>query len=148
MSLAFVRPPAGRRSPGWRAALPQGAPLRIPGDLLARYLAGEVSAAAAGRQLGVSGPMVLRELRRLGIDTSPSARRIARSASRKGVRLPVAPARVPQEAALLYGRGWTLRRIGARFGLTPEGVRQIPQKRGVELRAGGAAAPRPGGCRR
>jgi DNA-binding CsgD family transcriptional regulator len=125
---------------------PRGRPL-IPPPVLAHYQAGEIQIADVARLLGLGTDAATRRLRRAGADTSRSARRFVRAARRKGLPPPVAPSRVPAEVARLYARGHSLRQVGARFGLTPEGVRQILLKRGLELRPSGPARPRPDDCR-
>jgi hypothetical protein len=122
--------------------------LNLTSELVGRYVVGEINVAEIADQVGASTFKVLQELRRLGVDTSPSSRKLLRSLRRSRLILAFAPAKIPGKVVELYRSGLSLRRISTRFGLSHEGVRQILLRHGVTLRPayrtagrGGAALP-------
>ena len=86
-------------------------------DQLDRYRRGEVSAKALAREAGWPLQTVCAALRRQGVAVRPRGRR----PPRRG-RAEVA------EMRRLRAEGWTLARVGQRFGLTRERVRQLLAK--------------------
>jgi transcriptional regulator with XRE-family HTH domain len=111
-------------------------PLKSPAALLAGYQKGTLYGAELGRLLGVYTPRALRELQRLGIDTSKGHRRRLSIARRNGF---ADTAALGARVAELYAAGLSLRRVARETGLTAEAVRQVLLRNGVKLRERGAA---------
>ena len=113
------------------AAMPDGKPRRspIPGDLLARYRAGELGVTVLSRILHRDEHTVLRELHRLGIDTSRRTRRSVSVAHGKGF---ADSAALHVRVKELYAAGLSLRRVAKETGLSAEGIRQILLRQGVK----------------
>jgi hypothetical protein len=111
-------------------------PLNLPPDLVSRYAVGEINSTEVARRTGTSATRVLHELRRLGVDTSMSSRKLLRALR----RLRSAPKfdlhKIPGKVIQLYRGGLSLRQVSSRFGLSHEGVRQILLRHGVVLRPG------------
>ena len=102
--------------------------LEFPEKVLRRYAAGEIDHHDVARLCRVSPNVALRELRRAGMDTSRSTRKQLQHSRRLGL------AELYEVIPRLYGLGLSLREVGAQFGLTQEGVRQILLRRGVPIR--------------
>lgn len=102
-----------RRGPG----RPPGPPIRLPAALLARYRAGELSAAQLAALTGQNRNLVRAELRRRGLLRNLSQAMAAAHALRWGERR--------REILRLHAEGWSNARIGRRYGVTGERIRQI-----------------------
>jgi DNA-binding XRE family transcriptional regulator len=112
-------------------------------DIRARYASGELDHYAVAGLYGISAPTALRELRRAGLDTTRTTRRLLRGARKEKPAPRWRPPRTPQpgsrHAAVVkgYKQGLSLNQLGRQFGLTHEGVRQILLNYGVPLRTPG-----------
>lgn len=109
--------------------------ITFPQRLLERYASGELNHHDVARIVRVSGDVVLRELRRAGMDTSRSCRKRLQSARRLGLK------NLDETVSEWYQQGWSLRQITKELGLTPEGIRQILLRHGTRLRSRGARSP-------
>jgi hypothetical protein len=108
----------------------------LPAELVGRYVLGEITSAEVARLAGTSTFKVLHELRRLGIDTSLSSRKLLQALRRAPVMPRLEPGQVPARVVELYQRGLSLRQVSTRFGLSHECVRQMLLRQGVVLRSG------------
>ena len=113
-----------------RALLRQGVTLRrervgrplarvLTGDQLDRYRRGEAAVKALARETGCSPQTVCEALRRQGVAVRPP-----------GWRRPQDGPDGVAEVRRRRGAGWILARVGPRFGLTRERVRQLLARAG------------------
>lgn len=108
------------------------APLQIPVSLREGYRAGELNSSQLARALGVAPATVLKELRRLGIDTSRRTRRLLFFSRTRNWCMK--PAELHRRMVEMYRQGTGLAPIARKFEFTPEGVRQILLRWGVRMR--------------
>lgn len=109
--------------------------ITFPKELLNRYALGEITHLDVARIVGVSGDVALRELRRVGMDTSRSTRKRLQGSRRVGVDS------LDGTVTELYAKGFSLRQIAGHLKLTQEGVRQVLIRNNVLLRSRGARSP-------
>ena len=110
-------------------------PPSLPAELVGRYVLGEITSAEVARLAGTSTFKVLHELRRLGINTSLSSRKLLQALRRTPLARQVEPGQIPAKVVEMYQKGFSLRQVSTHFGLSHEGVRQILLRKGVALRA-------------
>jgi hypothetical protein len=116
-----ARAPIKRRG-GWRKRIDL-----TPEDL-ARYAKGELDHRDLARMKGVSGPLILRELKRRGTDTSVGTRKRFMRSRRPEVN------RRELVAVWLYAKGLTLEQVARRLGVVQSSVRNYLIRRGVRPR--------------
>ena len=116
-----------------KGGVPLTIQLNIPDALVERYRSGQVNATRLARQVGVAPATALKELRRLGIDTSKRTRRLFYFARTRKWKLKPAE-RLHRRMVEMYRQGAGLAVVGKKFGFTHEGVRQILLRWGVQLR--------------
>lgn len=109
--------------------------ITFPQRLLERYASGELNHDDVARIVRVSADVVLRELRRAGMNTSRSGRKRLLSARRLGLKS------LDETVTQLYGECLSLRQIARRLGMTQEGIRQVLLRNGKPLRSRGARSP-------
>jgi transposase-like protein len=98
---------------------------QLPKRLVECYVRGDLSSADLARSCGVSPPIVLRELQRLGVDTSAAARRRLCYSRRPDVLKRV------KQIVTLYLRGHKLSEIARRVDRVPGTVRYVLIGQGI-----------------
>lgn len=107
-------------------------PIILPDDVVARYISGELtSAAAVAREVGCCWITAHARLRDLGVNRSRAGSNNL-SALARGILLRQPYHERNLRMVQLRASGWTLASIGAEYGLTRERVRQILKRENHE----------------